>query len=122
MSKYLKLFFGISLLFATTAIFANVSNVKLAKGVMVKMYKVAPTGHGASVGEVDLIDTPRGMMILPRLHGLTPGMHGFHVHDNPSCDDNGQAAGGHLDPQHTGKHLGPYNPNGHLGDLPVLTV
>ena len=32
-----------------------------------------------------------------------------------------EAAGGHLDPQHSGKHEGP-DGMGHLGDLPVLVV
>lgn len=93
-----------------------------AKSVTVELYRVAPTGHGASIGLVELTDTRYGMLITPLLHTLPPGIHGFHVHVNPSCADNGEAAGGHFDPQNMGKHLGPYNPNGHLGDLPALTV
>lgn len=93
-----------------------------AKNVTVKMNRVAPTGHAASIGTVELTDTKYGMLIIPDLHNLPPGIHGFHVHINPSCADDGKAAGGHLDPQKTGKHRGPYNSKGHLGDLPALTV
>lgn len=64
-----------------------------------------------------------GMLITPHLYNLPPTTtHGMHIHVNPSCADNGKAAGGHWDPQNTNKHLGPYDDNGHIGDLPVLIV
>lgn len=64
-----------------------------------------------------------GMLITPHLYNLTgPNTHGMHIHINPNCGDNGQAAGGHWDPQGDDKHLGPYNDKGHKGDLPVLIV
>jgi Cu-Zn family superoxide dismutase len=98
-----------------------------AASVTVPMYLTAAGNQeGSYVGTVIATDTQYGLLLSPRLHNLTPaltpGIHGFHVHVNPSCADNGMAAGGHLDPQNTGKHLGPYNPNGHLGDLPALYI
>lgn len=94
----------------------------LAAEINVPMYFTAKSGVGQSVGSVTITETKYGLMFTPHLQGLKPGVHGFHVHVNPSCDDNGMAAGGHLDPQNTGKHLGPYNDQGHLGDLPALFV
>jgi Cu-Zn family superoxide dismutase len=76
----------------------------------------------ASVGSIAIRETQYGLLFIPNLHGLTPGIHGFHVHENPSCADSGNAAGGHLDPKKTNHHLGPYNDKGHLGDLPALYV
>lgn len=73
-------------------------------------------------GSVMFIDTEYGLLIQPNLENLTPGLHGFHVHVNPSCGMRGMAAGGHLDPQKTGAHHGPYSNKGHLGDLPALYV
>jgi Cu-Zn family superoxide dismutase len=72
---------------------------------------------------------PDGHILQPHLKGLKPGIHGFHVHQNPDCGPAkegekmipGLAAGGHFDPGNTGRHEGPYG-NGHLGDLPVLIV
>jgi Cu-Zn family superoxide dismutase len=98
-----------------------------AASVTIPMYLTAPGNQeGNYVGTVIATDTQYGLLLTPRLHNLAPamtvGIHGFHVHVNPSCADNGMAAGGHLDPYHTGKHLGPYNPNGHLGDLPALYI
>lgn len=92
--------------------------------------KVDATGIGDALGVVALRDTKQGLLIEPRLAGLPPGAHGFHVHEKGACgpgEQNGQkvagmAAGGHYDPQHTGKHLGPDSTEGHKGDLPVLVV
>lgn len=75
-----------------------------------------------SAGTVTITETRYGLLFTPQLTGLTPGAHGFHIHQNASCDDNGMAAGGHFDPKNTGKHLGPYNDKGHLGDLAILYV
>ncbi len=53
-----------------------------------------------------------GVVFTPNLSGLTPGIHGFHVHQNGDCSPAmkdgkkvlGGAAGGHFDPEDTGKH------------------
>lgn len=78
------------------------------------------------VGNITLSDSKYGLMLSPALNNVTPevsaGIHGFHVHENPSCAKDGMAAGGHLDPQKSNHHYGPYNSNGHLGDLPALYV
>ncbi|PXX96234.1 superoxide dismutase family protein [Halomonas sp. LBP4] len=96
----------------------------------VEMHRVGPDGIEASVGTITLQDSDHGLLLTPDLSELPPGIHGFHVHANASCepgeDDSGQAvaarqAGGHYDPDETGSHQGPYG-DGHRGDLPVLTV
>lgn len=83
-----------------------------------------------SIGYVTVSETPYGLLFSPHLTNLSPGTHGFHMHENGSCavgtSPDGKvivalAAGGHFDPQHTKKHMGPYG-EGHLGDLPVLPV
>jgi len=75
-----------------------------------------------SIGSITFSDSKYGLLIKPSLTGLSPGSHGFHLHVNPSCDDNGMAAGGHFDPERTNAHKGPYDAEGHLGDMPVLFV
>ena len=87
----------------------------------IPLFVTQATGQGESVGIVTVSETPYGLLFTPQLHHLTPGVHGFHIHVNPSCNQQGMAAGGHFDPKNTGKHLGPYR-DGHLGDLPVLIV
>lgn len=93
-----------------------------ADRAVIRMYRTKKKGQGKSVGYVVATDTRYGLKLKPHLYGLPPGLHGFHVHQNPNCDDFGLNAKGHFDPKHTGKHLGPYNNKGHLGDLPVLYV
>ncbi len=98
-----------------------------AEPVVVEMRAADPAGAGAVIGTVTVTATPYGTLFTPNLSGLTPGLHGFHVHEHPSCEPKEQSgkavpalgAGGHYDPGKTGKHLGPYA-DGHLGDLPPL--
>ena len=91
-------------------------------GSTVEMRLVNIKPEKASIGHVTLLDSRYGLLILPHLRGLTPGLHGFHIHAHPSCEQAAMAAGGHFDPHKTDQHLGPYNSKGHLGDLPVLYV
>ncbi len=74
-----------------------------------------------SLGTVTFSETPYGLLITPDLHNLPAGLHGFHLHQHPDCDNSGMSAGGHYDPANTNSHQGPYG-KGHLGDLPVLYV
>jgi Cu-Zn family superoxide dismutase len=86
-------------------------------------------GDGPALGTVRIVETPYGLAFYPELKGLPPGLHGFHVHEKPSCapaEVNGAtvpagAAGGHFDPNGTKKHGEPWG-DGHLGDLPPLYV
>ncbi|MFC3285814.1 superoxide dismutase [Cu-Zn] SodC [Litchfieldella rifensis] len=96
----------------------------------VEIHKVSADGVEEQIGSVTLEDSEYGLLLTPELSDLPLGPHGFHVHENPSCepaeDDSGEmtaakAAGGHFDPDETGSHAGPYG-DGHLGDLPLLVV
>lgn len=97
------------------------TKLKSFESVSLPMYLTAESGKGKFIGTVNFKDTEYGMLITPHLKNLSPGIHGFHIHQNPDCSKHGLAAGGHYDPGHTGKHLGPYR-RGHLGDLPALYV
>jgi Cu-Zn family superoxide dismutase len=91
---------------------------------------ISAAGVGGPLGTVTLMDSAQGLVITPKLSGLPPGEHGFHIHDKGDCapavnqgkPSAGFAAGGHYDPAHTKKHLGPLSTAGHRGDLPVLVV
>ena len=96
----------------------------------VDMHAVSSDGIGESIGSVVLEEHKHGILLRPSLEQFSPGLHGFHLHQNPSCepaDKNGKAtaaaaAGGHYDPEDTNAHRGPYDPHGHLGDLPALVA
>ena len=105
------------------------STLALAAELSVPMNAVNASGTTQAVGSVKIVETAYGLVFVPSLSGLAPGLHGFHVHENPSCapgTQNGNAvpalaAGGHLDPQATKKHGEPWG-DGPLGDLPALYV
>ena len=103
----------------------------LAASGSVSMRTIDASGPGAEIGTIAFRDTRQGLMLEPRLRSLTPGEHGFHVHEKPDCGPGpgpdgkaaaGMAAGGHYDPKGTKAHHGPHVTDGHRGDLPVLVV
>jgi superoxide dismutase, Cu-Zn family len=100
-----------------------------AADLVAKIYKATPDGAGEALGTITVSSVDDGAAFRLDLHGLPPGAHGFHVHEDGNCGPtllNGGrvpagAAGGHFDPDHVGAHAGPHGV-GHLGDLPVLLV
>lgn len=111
------------------ALLFSISASSVSASVVVPMNLVDEKGIGASVGQVTITETRYGLVFTPSLKGLAPGLHGFHLHQNPSCapkEKDGKmvaalAAGGHYDPAATDKHGTPWG-DGHLGDLPPLFV
>ena len=103
----------------------------LAASGTVTLRAIDASGIGTEVGTIAFRDTRQGLRLEPRLRGLAPGEHGFHVHEKPDCGPGpgpdgkaaaGLAAGGHFDPKATKAHKGPHATDGHRGDLPVLVV
>lgn len=100
-----------------------------AADIVVPMNLVDEKGVGNAVGQITVSESKYGLVFTPALSGLTPGLHGFHVHQNPDCgpkEKDGKrvpalAAGGHYDPENTNQHGTPWG-NGHLGDLPPIYV
>ena len=75
---------------------------------------------GKAVGDVDLMQTPAGVLIKLQIKGLTPGEHAFHVHAVGKCDAPFDSAGPHFNP---GNHKhGMLSGEGHAGDMPNLHV
>ena len=122
----MKAIIGAAVLAAAAIVFAAPASAD----VTVKVFKITDKGQTDQVGTIRFFDGPKGLQIQPRLNGLPPGPHGFHIHENRSCAAKanpqgvmtpGLGAGGHYDPSKSGKHLG-HTGDGHLGDLPVLIV
>jgi superoxide dismutase, Cu-Zn family len=105
------------------------SQFALAADPVVTMRSVDEKGVGATVGKVTVTKSKYGLVFTPELKGLAPGVHGFHVHENASCDpklvdgkmEAAGAAGDHYDPLKSGAH-GPAWGTGHRGDLPAVYV
>lgn len=109
--------------------FLFTSSAASADSTVVTINHIDEHGVGAVLGTVKLSDTPTGLSLKPKLKNLSPGAHGWHIHETPDCGPAekdgkmtaGMAAGGHYDPSMTNRHAGPHG-IGHLGDLPVLIV
>ena len=77
---------------------------------------------GANVGTASLTQVGNVVRIVLDAKGLTPGLHGVHIHAVGKCDPpDFTTAGGHFNPG--GKQHGALNTQGaHAGDLPNLNV
>ncbi|MCE1241825.1 superoxide dismutase family protein [Oryzomicrobium sp.] len=73
-------------------------------------------------GEVLFSPIPGGLRVEVRATGLTPGEHGFHVHEVGDCSTpDAMSAKGHFNP--TGKPHGHYGMGEyHVGDIPNLVA
>jgi Cu-Zn family superoxide dismutase len=79
------------------------------------------TADGKDVGTVAFVQTEHGVVVSVKVHDLSPGKHGLHIHAVGACTPDFMAAGGHFNPANTehGFHAaGGY----HAGDLPNLDV
>ena len=111
------------------ALFAGALAGTAQASTSITMHSVSDQGPGESIGTITVTENDHGLVFTPDLKGLEAGVHGFHVHENPSCqpgEKNGKttpalAAGGHYDPEQAGHHGTPWG-DGHLGDLPALYV
>ena len=89
-------------------------------------------GHGVAKAEAQLIPTTKheskvkgviyfektekGMHVHGEITGLTPGEHGFHVHEFGVWNEDGTASGGHFNPQKA-DHSSHESAKRHVGDL-----
>lgn len=105
---------------------ADAAAPRTGAGALVKLM----TETGQPRGQAVLTAVPDGVEIVVNAEGLTPGLHGLHIHANGKCapgpDPAGKtiafgAAGGHFDPEATGRHGHPeQDTQRHAGDAPNL--
>jgi superoxide dismutase, Cu-Zn family len=83
----------------------------------------AGTNGQTVTGTAKFTDDDGTVSLTITLTAAPDGMHGIHIHDVPSCGNEGNDAGPHWDDNDTGAgnhHLPPGG--GHLGDLGNVTV
>ena len=81
-----------------------------------------PTEGSETMGTVTFTKKPDGVFVKADARGLSPGKHGFHIHEFGDCSQlDGKSAGGHFNP--TAKnHGGPESIERHVGDLGNLVA
>jgi len=94
----------------------------LAMKVAFAVCMIHPLGDSNVKGKVTFTQVEGGVRVQAELTGLTPGEHGFHVHQYGDCAAmDGKCAGGHFNP--TGApHGGPESAERHVGDLGNITA
>jgi Cu-Zn family superoxide dismutase len=87
---------------------------------------ISATKPGLEVsGNVDLVETGGGIQVVAHLSGVpSPGKHGFHIHEQGSCEDEGKAAGGHFNPMGVSHGLLPKDgeEKAHAGDMGNIDI
>ncbi len=81
----------------------------------------ATTGNTAA-GTVTFMQKGDKVIVHARVSGLTPGLHGFHIHEKGDCSSgDGMSSGGHFNPHGKG-HSYPTVEDRHAGDMPMLAA
>lgn len=84
--------------------------------------KLEPTKGNTANGLVTFTQKGGKVLVEARVAGLSPGGHGFHVHEKGDCSSgDGMSTGGHFNP-HGKPHAAPATPDRHAGDLPMLVA
>lgn len=83
---------------------------------------IHPTKGNKTQGTVTFTQENDGLHIVGDITGLTPGKHGFHVHENGDCSaDDGSSAGGHFNPEEM-QHGAEDVTMRHVGDFGNITA
>jgi Cu-Zn family superoxide dismutase len=107
---------------AALAVTAALAGSLLAGGGATRASATFVNVAGAEIGWARLVEDATGIVhVSVHVKGLTPGLHGIHVHRAGDCTPPFTAAQSHYDP--LGAHHGLDAPAGpHAGDLPNLVV
>lgn len=88
-----------------------------AAGGLVALAELTPTQGSTVTGRVTFEAMDSHVGIVADVTGLTPGQHGFHIHEIGDCSaPDATSAGGHFNPGNT-PHGGPEAMGHHAGDL-----
>jgi Cu-Zn family superoxide dismutase len=83
---------------------------------------LTPTGGSPVSGVVTFTETEEGVLVTARVKGLTPGRHGFHIHQYGDLrSPHTVSAGGHYNPGEN-RHGAPSDAERHAGDLGNLAA
>ena len=78
---------------------------------------MSPTAGSKVSGTVTFTKAGNGVKIVAELNGLTPGKHGFHIHEFGDCSDpKAESAGSHYNPTQS-PHAGHDAEKRHVGDM-----
>jgi Cu-Zn family superoxide dismutase len=116
-SSLIRFVAALFLSIATTGALAQTSDEKSSAAPLKAVAVLHPTAGNKVSGTVTFIEEADGVRVRAELSGLTPGKHGFHVHEFGDCSAADLAsAGAHFNPT-TKPHAGPDATERHVGDM-----
>src|SRR5574338_864295 len=81
---------------------------------------LTPTQGNGATGTVTFEQVKSGVLLKADVQGLTPGSHGFHIHEKGDFSaPDATSAGGHFNPT-SQPHGDPHTATHHAGDIPML--
>jgi superoxide dismutase, Cu-Zn family len=104
-------FCAVSMMGCLVALPAHAQNAKAA----------LKDSQGKDVGQVQLTQTPHGVLLKMTLKGAPPGERAFHIHAVGKCEPPFTSAGGHFNPGNH-KHGMEAKEGAHAGDMPNLHI
>lgn len=113
-----KILVGLLMSLFSVSSFAQMNHGNMEKPSLTKAIAVLHPTKGNTVrGWVTFEVVEKGVRVVAEITGLTPGKHGFHIHEFGDCSsDDGSAAGGHFNPTSM-PHSMPMSDKRHVGDL-----
>ncbi len=91
------------------------------EGITKAVAVLFPTKGNDVKGRVTFTHTSEGIHVHAEISGLSPGEHGFHIHEFGVWSPDGKAAGNHFNPTNA-PHAGPHSAKRHVGDLGNVTA
>jgi superoxide dismutase, Cu-Zn family len=83
----------------------------------------ATKSGGEASGKVTFTKVEGGIRVEAEIHGLTPGEHGFHIHEfGDVSSPDAMSTGGHFNPGMSEPHAAPTATMRHVGDMGNITA
>jgi Cu-Zn family superoxide dismutase len=120
MNYLYKILFVLPVLFVSVLSFSQ-DHAAMKMDAVSNARKAICVLHATSGNEVSGIITftqkPEGVLVEADVLHLSPGKHGFHIHEFGDCSaPDGTSAGGHFNPERM-QHGSPHDAHRHMGDL-----
>ncbi len=120
--KYAGLLLAVSLLVLLGLMQSSFGQVAGDQPVVKAVAVLNPTSGSKVTGIVTFTKVDNGIKVVANVEGLTPGAHGFHVHQYGDCSaPTGDSAGGHFNPE-SKPHGAPTASDRHVGDFGNITA
>src|SRR5437868_9247802 len=96
---------------------ASTTGGQMAKTRQSAIAVLSPAPNGNVRGTVTFTEETEGVRVTASIEGLTPGQHGFHIHEKGDCSaPDFTSAGAHFNPMQM-PHGSPTDPQHHSGDF-----